>query len=195
MITFLGKFKKLGKDLTPYDFDMGCTVLELVEKTCRKYEKGNSFREILYKMDPYAKIGVAVNGNPIGEDQLSYIPKTGDEIVISSLVGGRNSNFWTGLAIMVIVAVSWSTFGLPYTSLVHGIDLMGLSMVIGGSVQWLFGASKPPSLDAKESKQSKFFNGAVNTVGEGSTIPWGVGTCLVGGPLISGRTRNENYIP
>lgn len=195
MITFLGKFKKLGKNLTPYDFDMGCTVLELVEKTCRKYEKGNSFREILYKMDPYAKIGVAVNGKPIGEEQLSYIPKTGDEIVISSLVGGRNSNFWAGLTIMVGVTIAFFTFGVGYGAFMASLDLIGLSMVVGGTVQWLFGAPKPPSLDAKESKQSKFFNGPVNTVGEGSTIPWGVGTCLVGGPLISGRTRNENYIP
>lgn len=103
------------------------------------------------------------------------------------------------LSVVAGIALIGASFFLPATPLLGGalggITWSGAAFSIG-TLLLLNGVAgllnKPPSANDPKRRPGYFFNGAVNTDGQGLPIPIGYGRLMISGPVISASFQTED---
>lgn len=135
---------------------------------------------------------------PFGQETLHIVP----------VIGGAKSGGAMILLGAALIAISGGSAAILTTTLIEGATVgvgamtlggvaftVGVSLVLGGVSQMLMKVPQAPSAqDVQEDLPSHFFNGPVNTGRQGSAIPVGYGTLLIGGIPISAGFTTENMI-
>jgi predicted phage tail protein len=168
---------------------------DLIPHLLKSAEQGVGYRVIVGDRD----VGVEDLSMPYGRETLHIVPvaagaKSGlGSIIIGAMLmvlaipsGGASMGLWTALS-------SGASFGQIAASLAFSI---GSNLVLGGLSQMLAGAPKQPAqqeVAVVENKPSYYFNGPVNTIAQGSVVPVGYGTLVVGGMPISAGINAENW--
>lgn len=132
---------------------------------------------------------VWVGKTNVSRDELTN-PAKGQDIHIVPVIagaGGGLGRFFGIILGVVLIAVDFFTdyaFGGGY------LTKVGIGLIAGGVISMIFAPSLPKismaTNEPVEKKVSRYFNGSVNTVGQGNPVPILYGRLLVGSQVISG---------
>lgn len=91
-----------------------------------------------------------------------------------------------GTSLMAAMSTGIGFAGLTYGS----IALLGVALLLGGVAQLLAPTPKMENTSA-ERNENQYFNGPVNSVAQGSAVPFGYGRAVVGSAVISASITVE----
>ena len=168
--------KKFGKK---FQLDVK-DVAEAVRALCSIL---NGFTEYLVQDEKYFKVFIGKEN--LGAGELAH-PHAGDIKIVPVIAG--SGSFGKILLGAALVYLTWGTGAtlLGSVALNSFVSSIGFSLLLGGVSQLLF---KPPAAKGPREKPNNLpsytFDGAINTVAQGNSVPLCYGTMLVGSQVIS----------
>ena len=132
--------------------------------------------------------------NPIGEkDTIHLIPVVSGSGKVGLIVAGLALMWATGgLAGMQGLTGAGGLFTAGSTAATM-VGSIGMGLVLNGISAVLFAPPKaPPSTEAVKN-ENKYFNGVVNTVGQGNPVSIGYGRLLIGSNTISAGITTDSF--